>query len=436
MTEAPAQGAPPEGGAPCGLCCSDPGCGTRLGREEGLYSCPRCGQLVELVLEMDPETARAWPARWRGRLPGREAAGRSGVWRFSELLPPTPPGVTPVTLGEGGTPLVELPQLADELRLGSLAVKHLGVNPTGSFKDLGMTVCVTEAKALDRGIVACASTGNTSASMAAYAARAGLRALVLVPEGQVSAAKLAQALDFGALVVQAGATFDAAFSILRQLAARLNLYLVNSINPFRLEGQKTAVVELLEQLDWRPPDFLILPGGNLGNVSALGKGLGELAEAGLVAELPRLGVVQAEGASPFHRMWSTGAEELVPEDRPETRATAIRIGRPANWPRALRALRRTRGLTAAVSDSEIEMAKRRLATLGVGCEPASAASLAGLRQLRRTGEVPEGARVVLVLTGHQLKDTAYVEEHLAGLPGIRRAEPTLTAVERSLRGWL
>ncbi len=401
-----------------------------------MYSCPRCGQLAELVLEMDPEEARAWPERWRARLPGRDAAGRSGVWRFSELLPSTPAGVEAVTLGEGGTPLVELPQLAEELQLESLWVKHLGVNPTGSFKDLGMTVCVTEARALGRGVVACASTGNTSASMAAYAARAGLRALVLVPEGQVTAAKLAQALDFGAMVVQAGQTFDEAFLLLRQLAPRLNLYLANSINPFRLEGQKTAVVELLEQLDWRPPDYLILPGGNLGNVSALGKGISELADAGLVTDVPRLGVVQAEGASPFHRMWSSGAEELVPEDHPETRATAIRIGRPANWPRAMRALLRTRGLTAAVPDSEIETAKRRLAELGVGCEPASAASLAGLRRMRQSGQVPAGTRVVLVLTGHQLKDTAYVEEHLAGLPGIRRAEPTLEGVERSLRGWL
>ena len=436
MTKPTPGGIPTEPGAFSRLRCSGPACGTWLSREEGVYSCPRCGQLAELVLEVDPEVARSWPASWRERLPGRDASSRSGVWRFSELLPSTPPGVAPVTLGEGGTPLVELPQLAEELQLESLAVKHLGVNPTGSFKDLGMTVCVTEARALGREVVACASTGNTSASMAAYAARAGMRALVLVPEGQVTAAKLAQALDFGAVVVQAGDTFDEAFGLLRQLAPRLNLYLANSINPFRLEGQKTAVVELMEQLDWRPPDYLILPGGNLGNVSALGKGLSELAEAGLVAKPPHLGVVQAEGASPFHRMWSSGAEELVPEDHPETRATAIRIGRPANWPRALRALLRTRGLTAAVSDSEIETAKRRLAELGVGCEPASAASLAGLWRMRRSGQVPVGARVVLVLTGHQLKDTAYVEEHLAGLPGIRRAEPTLEGVERSLRGWL
>ncbi len=436
MIEPPPGAAPTGRGAASRLRCSDPACGTWLNREEGVYSCPRCGQLAELVLEIDPAGARSWRERWRARLPGRDAAGRSGVWRFSELLPSIAPGVDAVTLGEGGTPLLELPQLAAELQLEGLWVKHLGVNPTGSFKDLGMTVCVTEARVLGRGVVACASTGNTSASMAAYAARAGLRALVLVPEGQVTAAKLAQALDFGAMVVQAGETFDEAFHLLRQLAPRLNLYLANSINPFRLEGQKTAVVELLEQLDWQPPDYLILPGGNLGNVSALGKGISELADAGLITDLPHLGVVQAEGASPFHRMWAAGAEELVPEDHPETRATAIRIGRPANWPRALRALLRTRGLTAAVPDSEIETAKRRLAELGVGCEPASAASLAGLRRMRQSGQVPVGARVVLVLTGHQLKDTAYVEEHLAGLPGIRRAEPTLEGVERSLLGWL
>ena len=432
--EAPAT--QPRVGAGSRLRCADPACGAFLSRADGDYSCPRCGGLVDVVLEIPPEGARGWPELWRERLPGATAADRSGVWRFAELLPALPEGRLPVTLAEGRTPLVELPQLADELSLGSLAAKHLGVNPTGSFKDLGMTVCVSEAQALGRAVVACASTGNTSASMAAYAARAGLRALVLVPKGQVSAAKLAQALDFGALVVQAGDTFDQAFTLLRELASRLGLYLVNSTNPFRLEGQKTAVVELLEQLGWQPPDYLVLPGGNLGNVSALGKGLGELAAAGLVATLPHLVVVQAEGASPFHRMWSSGAAELTPELRPETSATAIRIGRPANWPRARRALVQTSGLTAAVTDLEIERAKRRLAAAGVGCEPASAASLAGLVRLCQAGQIPKGARVVLILTGHQLKDTAYVEAHLEGLPGIRQAEPSLQGVQRVLEGWL
>ncbi len=418
------------------LRCSDPACARRVDRDTATYSCPGCGGLLELSYDLSPERAQDWPGVWRGRLPGGADHDRSGVWRFRELLPLFPDPSVAVSLGEGRTPLIEVPSVAASVGVAELAVKHLGVNPTGSFKDLGMTVCVTEAVRRGVKVVACASTGNTSASMAAYAARAGLRALVLVPRGAVSGAKLAQALDFGALVVEAGSSFDEAFALLRAIVEQLGLYLVNSVNPFRLEGQKTVAVELLEQRGWRPPDYVVLPGGNLGNVSALAKGLLELWEVGLLSRMPRLVVVQAEGASPFHRMWSGGRRELTPELEPATRATAIRIGNPANWPRARRALERTEGLTEAVSDLEIESAKRELADSGIGCEPASAASLAGLRKLVATGQIEAGADVVLILTGHQLKDTDYVGEHLSGRPGIRSAEPSVEGVGAALRGWL
>lgn len=418
------------------LRCSDPSCGREWARESLRYSCPACGGLCELAYPGRPRAGAAWPRLWRSRLPGAGPLDASGVWRFRELLPLFPEGARVVTLGEGATPLVELPGLAARLPAARLAVKQLGANPTGSFKDLGMTVCVSEAVRAGARGVACASTGNTSASMAAYAARAGLRAVVLVPGGAVSGAKLAQAQEFGARVVQVGASFDEAFALLRSAGERLGLYLVNSINPFRLEGQKTAVIELLEQRDWRPPDLVVLPGGNLGNATAIGKGLLELRRAGLIERLPRLAVIQARGAAPFHRLWSTQAPELVPEPEPMTRATAIRIGNPANWPRARSALQMTEGVTEAVGDEEIAGAKRELAAAGVGCEPASAATLAGVRRLVAAGRVEPGADVVLILTGNQLKDPDYIREQLEGRPGIVPAEPTPLGLERALRGWL
>ncbi len=399
---------------PTHLRCPTPGCGLESDREDGEYLCRRCHGLLELTYDYPRQDAVGWPELWRARGHGGSAADRSGVWRFRELLPLFDDAERVVSLGEGATPLVDLSRAASWAGVDHLSVKHQGANPTGSFKDLGMTVCITEAVRLGSKVVACASTGNTSSSMAAYAARAGLKAVVFVPRGAVSGAKLAQALDFGARVVEVGDNFDQAFGILRELAPKLGLYLVNSVNPFRLEGQKSIAVGLLEQCDWRPPDYIVLPGGNLGNTSAIGKGLKELSELGLLAQMPRLVVVQAEGAAPFHKMWSSGSSALIPVADPSTRATAIRIGNPANWPRARRVLELTEGLTTAVSDLEIDEAKRELAACGIGCEPASASTLAGVRRLRLQGLMDRGVRVVLILTGHQLKDTDYISEHLAG----------------------
>jgi threonine synthase len=302
-----------------------------------------------------------------------------------------------------------------------------------------MTACITRAEARGVRLVACASTGNTSASMAAYAARAGMRALLFVPYRQISAAKLAQAFDYGALVVEVGDTFDEAFRLLREVAPELNLYLVNSLNPFRIEGQKTIVAELLEQRAWRPPDYIVCPGGNLGNSSAIGKGLRELKELGLIEKIPKVVVVQAEGASPFYEMMASGAESLTPFPRPSTQATAIRIGDPANWKKAKRVLEWTGGMCESVTDEEILEAKALLAEDGVGCEPASAATVAGVRKLVRAGKIPWHADIVCVLTGTQLKDTEYIMRHRAEAEESRqrlRLEPDLATLRKSLEAFL
>ncbi|MHB1526365.1 MAG: threonine synthase [Candidatus Dormibacteria bacterium] len=420
------------------LRCSNPTCAEEQPRDLQVYSCPACQGLLELTYDFPLAEAPGWPQLWQRRLGHGTGLDGSGVWRFRELLPlfdaPTPV----VSLGEGCTPLVAAPRAARWADLGSFFVKHQGSNPTGSFKDLGMTVCVTEALRQDVGIVACASTGNTSSSMAAYAARAGMRSLVFVPRGAVSGAKLAQAIDFGAQVVETGENFDQAFQLLRQMAGELGLYLVNSINPFRLEGQKTVVLELLAQRQWQPPDYIVLPGGNLGNVSAVGKCLAELASLNLLQKMPRLVVVQAEGASPFHQMRLGHSSRLAPDPQPSTRATAIRIGNPANWPRAVRALELTEGLTEAVTDEEIRAAKAELAQGGIGCEPASAATLAGVRKLRLSGAIEEGAEVVAILTGHQLKDPDYIMEQVQsrGGSGVLSLDPDPEAIRRGLRSWL
>jgi threonine synthase len=319
-----------------------------------------------------------------------------------------------------------------------LTIKHQGNNPTGSFKDLGMTACITRATARGVRVVACASTGNTSSSMAAYAGRAGMRSLVFVPYRQISAAKLAQALDFGALVVEVGDTFDEAFRLLREVAPEMGLYLVNSINPFRLEGQKTIVAEMMEQRAYRPPDYIVVPGGNLGNCSAVGKGLRELKELGVIEKVPAVVVVQAAGANPFYRTVAANSPELIPVEQPNTEATAIRIGRPANWKKARRVLEYTNGFCECVTDEEIFEAKSVLAQDGVACEPASAATVAGIRKLVRAGRIPRHADVVAVLTGHQLKDTEYIMRHrsptdpaTAGRQRLR-VEPDVDALRRAL----
>jgi threonine synthase len=303
----------------------------------------------------------------------------------------------------------------------TLTLKHQGLNPTGSFKDTGMTTAITQAVQLGATTVVCASTGNTAASLAAYAARAGLQCAILVPRGQVSHAKLAQSLDYGAEVIEIDGNFDDSMRVIRELAEDESIYLVNSINPFRIEGQKTVAVEMLHQRDWRVPDHVVVPGGNLGNSSALGKGFRELLELGVIDRLPQLSVVQAEGAAPFAQLFAmeneddfSGAAELVPVKNPETLATAIKIGDPVSWKKALREVRTSGGRVITVNEQEIADAKAVIGRDGVGCEPASATTVAGIRQLVASKFIGRDDDVVAVLTGHVLKDTNYVIKYHEG----------------------
>jgi threonine synthase len=384
-------------------------CHRTYGTNEVRYTCD-CGGL--LSVERDGTPDRDWSD---DRRTSRAAVDRSGVWRFRE-------GVLqaerPITHPEGGTRIYE--------REGIL-YKHEGENPTGSFKDRGMTVAVTHAVQVGATAVACASTGNTSASLAAYAAQAGLSALVFVPEGKVSASKLAQTLAYGAKVLAIRGDFDDAMRLVQDAAKHLGIYLVNSINPYRIEGQKTIIWELLQDLGWEAPDWIVVPAGNLGNTSAFGKALREALAWGWIERMPRLAVVQAAGANPFYRSFQSGFAERG-RMTPETIATAIRIGDPVSHERAVVAIRETNGVVEQVTDEEIITAKRQIDRSGIGCEPASAATLAGVRKLRVAGIIEPEARIVCVLTGHILKDAE--ANHVA--ENVFTIDPTLDAVERAL----
>ncbi|HMK28891.1 MAG TPA: threonine synthase, partial [Terriglobales bacterium] len=351
--------------------------------------------------------AEALKRLWRERKMSLAPSDTSGVWRFRELLPSLKAGCHPITLQEGNTPLYELPGGARSAGMQSLRAKHQGMNPTASFKDTGMTTAASFARHEGFRWVACASTGNTSASMAAYAARGGMHSLVLIPEGKISWGKLSQALDYGAITCQLRSDFDGCVRVLNELVKRKPIYLLNSVNPYRLEGQKTAAIELLEQLEWVSPDHVIVPGGNLGNSSAIGKALFEMKDLGLISRLPKLSVIQAEGANPFFRsIREHGGKTLVPMQA-ETLATAIRIGNPASWKKALRVVQATGGVVEEVGEVEIALAKAEIGSDGVGCEPASAVTLAGLKKLVKQGFVKPGESVVLILTGHVLKDPEF-----------------------------
>jgi threonine synthase len=391
--------------------CIAPDCQTEYKIDERLYVCSRCGGLLDVVSRDTVVNAPSLRELWQTRKSSLDTRDRSGVWRFREFLP-FAEDADVVSLGEGNTPLYDAPRSADYCRLPHLKLKHQGCNPTGSFKDTGMTVAVTQALKLGARFVACASTGNTAASLAAYAARADLPCAIIVPGGQVSHAKLAQALDYGAKVLEVEGNFDSCMNVIRELSEDGSVYLVNSINPFRIEGQKTVAFELAEQLEWRVPDHLVLPGGNLGNSSAFGKGFRELLNSGLINRLPKITVVQAAGAAPFARFYSDHeSNAFVNEEHPKTLASAIKIGAPVSWPKAWRAVHETGGSVITVTEQEIADAKAVIGRDGIGCEPASATTVAGIRNLVRDGAIKENETVVAVLTGHLLKDTDYVMKY-------------------------
>ena len=387
--------------------CSDSGCPTVLDIHDRLLQCPRCGDLLEVGMELQGLDVEWLRRTWLQRRSSQEALDRSGIWRFREFLPQLYRPDRVVTLEEGNVPLLPAPRSAAYGGLRRLWFKHLGWNPTGSFKDAGMTVAVTHARYLGARQVVCASTGNTAASMAAYAARAGIPGRVYLPQGAISMAKLAQTLDYGAEIVQVEGNFDAALEQLLRSAGE-DIYFLNSINPFRIEGQKIIMMGLMEQLDWNPPDFIVLPGGNLGNASAFGKALQEMHATALIAKVPRIVIVQAKGANPLVRTWQSGSDKLEPIANPQTAASAICIGAPRSWKKALRVLRFTNGLCLDVTEEEIAEAKAVIGAEGIGCEPASATTLAGIRKLVNGKIVDSDANVVAILTGHALKDTEYI----------------------------
>jgi threonine synthase len=364
-------------------------CGAEYPNQEIIYTCQECGSVLEVLCH--PNVSKdIFHCR------------KSSMWKYKEFMPVDPSKI--VTLEEGGTPFCRCNKLGKELGV-DLYVKVEGSNPTGSFKDRGMSVGITKALELGVETVGCASTGNTSASLAAYAARAGLNCIVLLPTGKVALGKLAQAMFHGAKVISVRGNFDQALEAVTALALEGKLYLLNSVNPYRLEGQKSIGFEIVDEMGWRSPDRIILPVGNAGNISAIWKGIKEFHIAGFIDDLPRMTGIQAEGAAPIaHAVWR-GQDDIIPVEKPETVATAIRIGAPVSATKAIRAIYDSDGLAETVSDNEILNSQKLLARKeGIGVEPASAASIAGLMKLVNSGEIDKGEEIVCVVTGHLLKD--------------------------------
>lgn len=393
------------------------------------YRCA-CGAPLDIALgDRGAEVSGAeWRRRFDARLLSRDPMDRSGVWRFREVLLPDA-AIQPVARPEGGTNLYPAGReqgagghgaIGAFAGLDRLWLKHEGENPTGSFKDRGMTVGVSVARWLGASAVACASTGNTSASMAAYAAQAGLRAIVLLPAGKVATGKLAQALAYGAEIRPVAGDFDQAMADVERLCRAEGIYLLNSLNPYRILGQQSLAFELAQQFGWDAPDWIVLPAGNLGNTSALGAGLLRAQRLGLIPRLPRIAAIQAAGADPFYRSYLDGFASCAPVQA-QTIATAINIGDPVSFLRARAVIRATNGVVAHVSDDEILCAKAIIDRAGIGCEPASAAAVAGARQLVAAGVIRADERVVCVLTGNLLKDPDAVPLAQAALRAEARA---------------
>ncbi|MCW4054646.1 MAG: threonine synthase [Candidatus Bathyarchaeota archaeon] len=372
-------------------------CGSEYGIDEIVYFCNKCRDLLEIKYEQDELAKALRDKEWRDT--------PLSVWRYRHFMPISDAAKI-VTLNEGGTGFHSCKRLAEHLGLRELYVKNEGENPTGSFKDRGMTVGVTKAVELGVQSVICASTGNTSASLAAYAARAGLKCAVLIPSGKIAYGKLSQAMIYGAKVIQMRGNFDQSLDAVLKLSEKhRSIYLLNSINPFRIEGQKSLGYEICDQLNQEAPDRIIVPVGNAGNISAIWKGFTEFHELDLVKALPKMTGIQAAGSAPIAKAIKTGSLTIVPVSAPETVATAIRIGAPVSWKKALNAIRESDGTAETVTDEEILSAQKLLARVeGLFVEPASASSIAGLIKLVENGVIEKDERIVCVTTGHGLKD--------------------------------
>ena len=404
--------------------CMNPACAATYDVTQTLTSCSKCGELLDIRYDWDkatlPKTLKDFEGRWTHR---RFPLDHSGVWRFRDLLPFAADAMI-CTIGEGQTFLQNAQCLGNQLGMwpGQLYLQYEGMNPSGSFKDNGMTAAFTHARIVGARRVACASTGNTSASLALYAAQCGFQGIVFIGTGKIAFGKLSQALDYGALTLQIEGDFDACLRRVRDVSQQLGLYLMNSVNPFRLEGQKTIMYRILEGLSWDVPDWIVVPGGNLGNCSAFGKAYEELLALGLVKKVPRLAIINAHGANTLHTVvnklhmkWNDGhidnnqisglyAGMDESNYHPHTIASAIEISRPVNLKKSLRALDVMHGVTREVTDDQILEAKALIGRYGFGCEPASAATVAGLQQLLANGTIGRNERVACILTGHGLKD--------------------------------
>ncbi|EAQ79872.1 threonine synthase [Blastopirellula marina] len=439
--------------------CLSPDCGKTYDIGQVLVACPACGELLDVKYDWDqvkpPSSWKDIEANWSRR---DNPLNFSGVWRFRSLFPYATDAQI-VTLGEGQTLLQQTDKVGGYVGLdsGKLHLQYEGMNPSGSFKDNGMTAAFTHAQIVGAKRAACASTGNTSASLAMYCSVTQLmKAVIFIGSGKISYGKLSQALDYGALTLQIAGDFDDAMARVREVTKDLGIYLVNSVNPFRLEGQKSVMFRVLEALRWEPPDWIVVPGGNLGNSSAFGKAFSELKELGLITRIPRLAVINASGADTLDQLynqhglrWNEGRfdQDLINSyyrnmdetgAKASTLASAIEINRPVNLTKCLRALHDCDGVVRQVSDQEIMDAKSQVGSGGMGCEPASAASVAGAKMLREEGVIAPSDRVVCILTGHLLKDpNATVAYHttdqdyfnqVLGSRGVKRAAHANRAV--------
>ncbi len=391
-------------------------CATEYPINEVRYRCD-CGDLLEVMHDIERLKKRVSCKLFDERLAKREFPYNSGVWRYKELVSDIDSKFI-ISRPEGNTNLYRASKVEEYVGIEDIWLKHEGENPTGSFKDRGMSCAISVAKMLGFKKVACASTGNTSASMASYADLAGMESIVFIPEGKIAFGKLAQALAYGAKTIHIKGDFDDAMKLVQEVCQELKIYLLNSIYPFRIEGQKAIGFEVLQQLDWQVPDWFILPGGNLGNNTALSKGLKELYQIGMINRIPRMAVIQAQGANPLYTMW----KERIPFEtvKAETIATAVKIGNPISWKKSIRGIEWSRGVVEQVTDQEIMDAKAFVDASGIGAEPASCCSIAGARKLTKAGIIDKKERVVAVLTGNLLKDPdAVVNYHLGRLKGIK-----------------
>lgn len=388
-------------------------CGQTYDVNKIRYTCD-CGALLEVKRDLSLLKKIDLPLLWEERLKLKRGILHSGVWRYKELIFDIEDKYI-ISRQEGNTRLYESGLAGKYAGLEKLLLKHEGENPTGSFKDRGMTCGITAANFLGAKNVACASTGNTSASMASYAASSGMDSFIFIPSGKIAYGKLAQALAYGGKTLQIEGNFDDAMRLVQEVCAELNIYLLNSINPFRIEGQKAIVFEILQQLDWNVPDWFIIPGGNLGNNTALSKGIMELYELGIINKIPRMAVIQAHGANPLCKMWKNKTQ-FIPTENPETIATAIKIGNPVSWEKSLHGIEWMNGVVDDVTEQEIMDAKAMVDLAGIGAEPASCCVVAGVKKLVENGIINKNASAVGVLTGNLLKDPdAVVNYHLGKL---------------------